>query len=79
MILCYCLQCCFGLRVLFIFFLFFFFKFKAGFYVYFKNKCKVVNVSVYSIAAVFPEITGIAQHIFLHVQVYKVAMRTCDA
>lgn len=41
----------------------------------------MINVSVYSIAAVFPEITGIAQHIFLHVQVYKekVAMRTCDA
>lgn len=45
--------------------------FKTGFYVYFKYKCKVINLSVYCIAAVFPEITGIAQHIFLCVQVYK--------
>lgn len=45
-----------------------------------KTKCKVINMSVYSVAAVFPEITGIAQHIFLHVQVLKkVTMRICDA
>lgn len=38
-------------------------------------------MSDHSVAAGFPEITGIAQPIFLHVQVYKnkVAMRSCNA
>lgn len=38
-------------------------------------------MSVYSVAAVFPEITGIAQLIFVHVQAHKkkIAMRTCGA
>lgn len=35
-----------------------FYKYKACIYVYFKNKCDVVNMSVYFIAALFPETTG---------------------
>lgn len=55
--------------------------FRKCFNVYFKNKCKAINMSDHSVAAGFPEITGIAQPIFLHVQVYKnkVAMRSCNA
>lgn len=52
-------QCCFGLCSPLL---------SSPLYVYFKNKCKAVNMSVYSTAAVFPDITGIAQSIFLLVQ-----------
>lgn len=50
------------------FFAFFFFLSEACIYVYFmciSKQFSVVKISVYFIAALFPEVTGMAQYTFL--------------
>lgn len=47
--------------------LFFFFNVRHALPII-QNKCKIVNMTVYSIAAVFSEVTGKTQYIFLLVQ-----------